>query len=411
MKNKVAITFLSKDRIELSKRTIVPLLQPDLFDLFMVDGSDTELGHNFVMTQSKKGVVCHANVRGGADPAVVYALTEMLKHDYTHVGLVENDVLLPPDWFGPTFLLFERGRSEGLDVGAVSARCYQDRILCQRSGYAVCHNLGWGMAIFTREAAELTLRRMRTHHTSENRRVFARLSGIDIGTYWAFKTNEHFTTPDWGNDAVLASRGLASLALVPSPVEMVGQKPSLAEQGLKLADAPVENHQSGAFEEFVYATRSIREGSLELGLPSVRYRDDAGVEYVFAHQLNSLEGAEWKGDWRLKWSPGFGGFAARGFPGASFSAYVSGTCRFMLGGGEKGGQVAIEDIKSGYIVRPTLIPEASNQVTQAVVPASVSWRQVRLTVLSGNAVFFGLQCQEPQPVAEWSFDHSKLWRV
>ncbi len=424
--NKVAIAFLTKDRVELSKRTIVPLLQPDKYALWWIDGSDTQAGidlpskHLFPPKEVPANVEGRfgflkehrVNVKGGADPAVVYALTEMLKGDYTHVGLVENDVLLHPDWFGPTMALFERGGAEGLGVGSVSARCYQDRILFQRDGYAVCHNLGWGQAVFTRQAAELTLRHMRTHFTTENRRVFARLSGIDIGAYWAFRANEHFTTPDWGNDAVLASRGLASLALVPSPVEMIGQHPPLADQGLKLADAPVEDRRNDeAFDRFSMMTARIRDG-FDLGLLRTRYRDDTGVEYVFAHQLGGLFRAGWEGDWRLKWSPGLGGFAARGFKDAVFECWLSGSCRFMVGGGPKGGQVAVEDLKSGYTVRPTLLPEASNQVTQVVVPATVSWRQVRLTVLSSDAVFFGIQCQEPQPVVTgWAFDHSKLWGV
>jgi len=411
--NKIAIAFLTKDRVELSKRSIVPLLQPDKFDLWWIDGSNTSVGIDFPHKYGQHIDLYRGNVKGGADPAVVYALTEMLKHDYTHVGLAENDVLLHPDWFGPTFALFERGASEGLSVGAVSSRCYCDRILVQRDGYALAHNLGWGQVVFTRQAAELTLRHMRTHFTLENRRVFARLSGIDIGTYWAFRTNDHFTTPDWGNDAVLASHGLASLALVPSPVEMIGQQPSLADQGLKIADKLVEDRRNyEAFSYFAAATARVRDDDLRIGIPPVRYRDDTGVEYVFAHQLGSLDGAVWNGDWRLKWSPGLGGFAARGFPNATFECWLSGSARFMVGGGAKGGQVAVEDLKSKYTVRPTLLPEASNQVTQVVVPASVSWRPVRLTVLSGDAVFFAIACQEPQPaVTGWSFDHSKLWKV
>ncbi len=194
---------------------------------------------------------------------------------------------------------------------------------------------------------------------------------------------------------------------------MIGQQPSLAEQGLKLADAPVEDRRNDeAFMRFAHTTKAIRCRDADLGIPRIRYRDDTGVEYIFAHQLAGLSGAEWHNDWRLKWSPGLGGFAARGFPDAAFACYVSGSCRFMLSGGPKGGQVAVEDLKSGYTVRPTLLPEASNQVTQVVVPATVSWRPVRLTVLSGDAILYGIQCQEPQPaVTNWTFDHSKLWKT
>jgi hypothetical protein len=421
--NKVAIAFLTKDRVELSKRSIVPLLQPDKFDLFWIDGSNTVAGIDLLSLDIKAKV--HANVKGGADPAVAYALTEMLKHDYTHIGLVENDTLLHADWLGPTMALFERGATEGLSVGAASARCYVDRILCQRDGYALMHNLGWGMQILTREAATLTLKHFRTAWTLENRRVFAQLSGIDIGSYWAFKAGTHWLTPDWHNDAVLASHGLASLALVPSPVEMIGQRPPLAEQGLKLAIEAVEDRRNDeAFSIFAHRTGCIRDGLADNGIPKIRYRDDTGVEYVFAHQLDSLSGAQWSGDWRLKWSPGFGGFAAKGTAvgglmvgGAScgdsittFECYISGPVRFLVMGGEKGGQVQVEDLKSKYVVRPTLLPEASSQMTQVMIPAVVSWRPVRLTVLSGTATFYGLQCSEPQPtVTSFSFDHSELW--
>lgn len=420
--NKVAIAFLTKDRVDLSKRTIKPLLQPDKFDLWWIDGSDTQAGE--ALPESYRALArreghrnpiqaVRQNVKGGADTAVVYALTEMLKGGYEYVGLVENDVLLHPGWLGPTYALFERGAAEGLSVGAVSARCYVDRILVQRDGYALCNNTGWGMQLLSRQAAELALKHFRTHFTSENRRIFARLSGIDIGSYWAFRANEHWLTPDWGNDAVLAARGLASLALVPSPVEMIGQQPSLADQGLKIASEPVEDRRNDkAFDQFAATTRNIREGAVDIGIPPVRFRDDAGAEIIFAHQLDSLYCANWKGDWRLKWSPGLGGFAARGFKDATFRAYISGSCRFMVMGGEKGGQVAIEDVKSGYVIRPTLLPEASQQVTQVVVPTTVSWRPVRLTVIDRSAVLYGISCSEPQPaVAGWNFDHGKLWPV
>lgn len=410
--NKVAIAFLTKDRVELSKRTIEPLLQPDLYDLWSIDGSVTREGEAFAIKNEGEFHHARLNVRGGADPAAASALTEMLKHDYDYVGLVENDVLLHPDWFGPTFALFERGRSEGLEVGAASSRCYSDRILCQRDGYALCHNLGWGMQILTREAAQLTLKHMRTSWTTENRRTFARLSGIDIGSYWAFRTNEHWLTPDWQNDAVLASRGLASLALVPTPCEMVGQIPSLADQGLTLATRPVDDRRNDkAFDQFARTTAAIRAGELSINTMPARFRGDDGTEIIFSHQLDGLPNAEWTGDWRLKWSPGLGGFAARGFTGSSFSSTISGTCHFMVMGGEKGGQIAVEDLKSGYVVRPQMLPEASNQVTQVVAPANVSSRMVRLTVLSGSCIFYGLTCQEPQPVSSAAdgFDHSKLW--
>lgn len=409
---KVAIALMTKDRCELTERTIKPLLDSKAFDLWVIDGSDTEAGRKLPGRYQFKHF--RSNVRGGADPAIAYALTELLRAGYEYIGICESDVLLHKDFFGPMFALFERGKADGLEVGVVSARAYVDRILCQRDDYALMHNTGFGQQLYTRKAAKIALENFRTHWSAENRRVFVRLSGLDIGTWWAFRTNEHWCCPDWGMDAVLASHGLASLALVPSPVEMVGQKPSLREQGLELAQRPVEDRRNDdAFTRFAETTAAIRAGSLNLGGPPVRFRGDDGNEIIFAHQLNGLPAAEWTGDWRLKWSPGLGGFAARGFADATFTAMISGAAKFMVLGGEKGGQVAIEDLKSKYIVRPTLMPEISQQVTQVIAPAGVSYRPVRITVLSGSCIFFGIGCMEPQPVstANGGFDHSKLWPV
>src|SRR5580700_9000133 len=71
--NKIAIAFLTKDRVDLSKRTIAPLLQPDKFDFFWIDGSDEVRGQGFVESFRGKVYRVYGNVKGGADTAVVYA--------------------------------------------------------------------------------------------------------------------------------------------------------------------------------------------------------------------------------------------------------------------------------------------------------------------------------------------------
>ena len=105
----------------------------------------------------------------------------------------------------------------------------------QRDGYAVMHNIGAGVVIFTREAAEIVLRTFRTHWWPDNVKLFAQLSGIDLRTYAAFRGNEQWVTTDWGWEAQLARHGLASLALTPAKCSMIGQDPPLHEQGLELA--------------------------------------------------------------------------------------------------------------------------------------------------------------------------------
>ena len=430
--NRVAIAFSTKDRVELSRQSIAPLLQPDKFDAFWIDGSNTEEGLAFPLEEGRPVKQIIGNVRGGADAAIVFSLTTMLNHPdhYTHIGLVENDVLLHKDWFGPTMALFERGEAEGLHVGAVSARCYEDRVLFQRDGYAVCHNLGAGMVIFTRKAAELVLFYFRTGWWGDNRRVFAQLSGLDIGRWGAFRFNEQFVTADWHFDAVLASHGLASLALTPSPCEMIGQVPPLHEQGLKLVAQPVEMLRNDkAFEKFATATWKIWYGSLQIGHSNGMPFHFAPESYwtVFPHQIASLAG-EYAGPWKLKWMQGFGPFAWKAGDALDYPFYetkpyssepqeqmptltvpISGPCSIMVSGGEKGGKVEVEDLHSGYKVSPELPAEGpSTQILNLPVPAA-GHREIRLTMLTPGTMFYGLQTREPQAwLPRVVFNHSML---
>ncbi len=427
--DKIAIAYLTKDRIELSRRTIEPLLQPDKFDVIWIDGSVTKEGLDLPTGYPVHQI--HHGIGGGPDAAVAYALTAMLAARtvgtqkgqavsavdgtipaYDFVGLCESDVLFAPDWFAPTMALFERGKSDGLEVGAVSARAYEDRILCQRDGYALMLNLGWGMQIMTRQAAEIALANFRTHWTLENRRVFAQLTGTDIGSYWAFRAGEHMLCADWGNDAALAANGLASLALTPSPVEMIGQDPPLEKQGLKLATADTHVRENNAdFETFVDRTFDIRKGLWQPGWNGPRYRDDAGLTYLFTHQLPGLEDTRFEGEWRLRWSQGFGPFAWRSTQkGDSFETYISGGFDFMVSGGADGGEVEVSDVGSGYVVSPRLPPEATQGMMMHLhVPAQVGYRKVRLIAKDPGISFYGIRCREPQPSRPgWAFDHSAL---
>lgn len=416
--NKTAIAFLTKDRTELSRRTIEPLVDLPGVDLWVFDGSDTPAGRQFALDCPAMEFHTRHNVRGGPDAAVVYALTTLLQQErYNYVGLVENDVLLDQGWFGPVRALFDRGRAEGLEVGAVSARAYEDRVLIQRDGYAVMHGLGWGMQIMTAYAATLALKHFRTCFTTENRRLFTRLTGSDIGTYWAFRTNEHMLCADWGNDRVLAAHGLASLALTPSPVEMIGQKPSLADQGLKLVDRTDGDRGKDRFRNYVEATRQIRGGELAIPCP-IRFRGDDGTETIFAHQLRTLVGAEFTGNWKLRWHQGFGPFAwqavkhgdiTQAWGQSTFECMLAGPAEIIVTGGEKGGRVQVEDLASGYIVRPVLPPDVSGQMMQAILPSGISWRPVRVTALTPGVTFYAIRCREVQPaVGGVDFNHAHL---
>src|ERR1700690_840738 len=106
--NRVAIGFSTCDRTELSRQSIEPLLQPAKYDLHWIDGSKTPEGAKLPFITlgggGPVGTKIHEKVYGGSGPAIVYALTAMLKkkwekpntkatsEGYAYIGLVENDV-------------------------------------------------------------------------------------------------------------------------------------------------------------------------------------------------------------------------------------------------------------------------------------------------------------------------------
>lgn len=425
--NRTAIAFSTKDRVELSKQSFVPL-DPRKHDVFVVDGSKTEEGIRYAENlMAYADIDGYLNVTGGADAAIAFNLSTLLRHPnkYDYVGLVENDVLLDPDWFERSMELFARCRADGIEAGAVSARCYTDRILFSRPGYCVMHNLGAGMVIFTRQAAQLVLDNFRTGFTTENRRVFNQVSGLDIARTSNFVRDPHITCADWQFDRVLAEHGLASLALTPSKCQMIGQVPPLEEQGLHLAgpDDDLSHFESDkAFETFRERTCDIREGRLQL--PDGRFlRDEQGNVTIMPHQVPML-GGWYEGDWQLKWVQGFGPFAYRshipfgqeimvpegskGPAHANVVCPISGPCSLLVSGGETGGKVCVADEASGYEMTIDVQPETSGWMNLSV-PGTVTYRNVRLTALTPSICFHGIVCRDPQPVVPGArFDHSQL---
>lgn len=405
---KLAVGFSTKDQVDLTRQTFARLKFPAHGDLYWCDGSRTDEGREL------PGQLGHRadRVFGGADAGIAWKLSYILNHGppqhppYTHIMLLENDVLLDEDWYEPTINLFREGLRDGLEVGAVSPRSYVDRVLVQRDGYAVMHNIGAGAVVFTRQAAQIVLRTFRTHWWPDNVKLFAQLAGIDLRTYAAFRGNEQWVTTDWGWEAQLARHGLASLALTPAKCQMIGQNPPLKEQGLELTQGPVEvRRDERAFIQYRNTLAYLRRGDWKFELPGTFARDGAAMLF-FPHQLGALY-TKWQGTLELQWSQGYGPFAYRAGPGgASLSVHISGSASFQCSGGIAGATVTIEDHRSGFRASPHLPP--ATEVISIAVPGGPIPRQVTMQLAEG-AVFYGLLCNDPQMIdTTWKFDWSQL---
>ena len=410
--NKLGIFYSTKDRCELTRQSIEPLLQWDKFALHWGDGSKTDEGKKLHERYNFQRF--HRNVTGGSGAAIIYGLTTLLEAGYELCGLAENDVVLGKDWLEPTLALFEQGKADGLEVGAVTARCYTDRVLFQRPNYAVLHNAGAGFIIMTREAAQLVLQTYRTQWTGENRQTFSLLAGVDLARYWAFRGSEHFLVCDWRWDSLLARHGLASLALTPSPVTMIGQVPPLEEQGLTIATGPVTDRiDDKGFEYYRAGLAQVRSGNLKL--PSTLFhRDQIGSYTIFAHQIGAL-GGTYQGKWKLKDSIGFGPF---GWIADShqedwdprITIPIFGPCEILVGGGKEGGQVHIVDEQTGFVAKPVLPPEGpEGQIGSANIPGNVAYRNISIKMMTPGSTFYGIRTRDEQPtVSNWKFDWNTL---
>jgi hypothetical protein len=395
---KLAIAYSTKDQVELTRQSwerlvaSIPKHDP-IIEVLWADASKTAEAVEYWDEQATS--LCLAEcVTGGADAAIAWKLSKALQvRDAAYIMLLENDVLLDPDWFEPTMELFNKGKADGFEVGAVSARSYADRVLIQRDGYAVMHNLGAGMVVFTRQAAEIVLRTFRTHWWPDNCKLFAQLSGIDLRTYAAFRGQEHFVTTDWGWEAQLARHGLASLALTPAKCQMIGQSPPLEQQGLKLTTAEGVHGGTG-FEQYRDNLQKIRAGIYKFERPDIIHRDGAGMLF-FPHQVKAILGASWQGNLELVWKQGWGPFLYRAGPGgASLSVHISGTSSFLVTGGSAGARVAITDTRSGFNFAPDL-PGGQQEFIRIDVPGGPIPRAVTCEMAEG-AVFHGLATTDPQ---------------
>jgi hypothetical protein len=302
--------------------------------------------------------------------------------------------------------LFERGSKDGLKVGAVSARNYADRVLIQRDGYSINHNLGAGMQIFTREAAELILQQYRTGMTSENRRTFSLLSGIDIGGFWAFRGSDHMVVADWTWDHMLAKRGMCSLALTPAKAE---QLEDIAAMGLEMVREPVEaRRDERAFSTFCDRTKAIRNGDLYVTHLQNDHLYHDNVHTIFPHQIAQL-GGSYSGDWRFRWSMGYGCFTWQaGSEGASLTVPVLGAADLMVSGGVEGGKVRATDT-TGFDVSPSLYSEGEQgQVLGLTAPSAFGYRKFTLTALTPGVCFWGVRARTPQPIVPAKFDFNIL---
>src|SRR5678816_4559553 len=120
---KVGFIFSSKERVDLSRRSLSSIDSDSGFDLIWLDGSTSQEARRLpesITLRKTRLVEVHLDVTGGPDAAIKYGLHRLLALGYDYCGLIENDIEFVPGWFSRLMELFQLAETNDLQVGAAS---------------------------------------------------------------------------------------------------------------------------------------------------------------------------------------------------------------------------------------------------------------------------------------------------
>lgn len=218
---KIGFVFSTKDRVELSRRSLTSVDTEPGVDLLWIDGSDGEEGRALPRSfrfQNCRLLGVHEGVGGGPDPAIRLGLGRLLALGYDYCGLIENDIVLAPGWRRRLLDLFDFGARDGLRVGAATVRTFASRVLFFRPRYAVMWATGAGLILFSREAADVVLRTYASTTAARVARFYRRRFAVDLSDRWELRMGQEDRELgcDWAYTLQLYRYGLTSLGAIPS---------------------------------------------------------------------------------------------------------------------------------------------------------------------------------------------------
>lgn len=234
--SKYAFFIRSMERLEVLKETLPTMFYEEGVDFYWVDGSSTPEGLEYVKTQFKDSPnLCeiHTGINSGRAGSFLYGLKILLQKQYDYIGQIDCEVKCEPGWFKKLLWLIEKGKEDGLDVAAVSARCFWDRILVPRDDYAVMSDIGGGMTLYRRDDfleimcnSSTCLSHTQMYPYPDFERVFKECSGVDypVPLYFQKELKKEVPSPrncwglsnDWWWGAIMISQGKVLLACTPT---------------------------------------------------------------------------------------------------------------------------------------------------------------------------------------------------
>ena len=232
---RVGFLFTTKDRVDFTLRSLRSIDYCGGFDLVWVDGSTTLEGKSLpgnIKLNNCRIAELHQHVRPkhtdlrsmrlgenlGSHTAIHFGLPRVIDLGYEYCGIIENDMEFRPGWFPKLMKLFELGRRDGFEVGAVTARSMTTRVLAYRPEYLVMWNIGAGMVLFTQQAARIIMATYAIDPSTKLAQFFKDNFGADFSDVWElwFGQPDRNLSPDWSFSMHLYKHGLISLGTLPS---------------------------------------------------------------------------------------------------------------------------------------------------------------------------------------------------
>lgn len=227
--DQIGFVFSTKNRADLSVKCLETIDSEKGFDLIWVDGSDERSARDLPKNYNFNNVILrefHLDVGGGPDRAIQYGLKRLLDLGYQYCGLIENDIVLTPGWFTKLVELFELAKQDGIAVGAASIRNYESRVLEYRKDYSINWNIGAGVILFSRPAAQLILDEYNNYSAvgKTASKFFGNMFGLDIrsSTELKYRKIDTLLSLDYSYDMILYEHGLCSVCSIPSFAKDLG---------------------------------------------------------------------------------------------------------------------------------------------------------------------------------------------
>jgi hypothetical protein len=395
------VIYSTKNRCDFSAQTAPAALSESDCDGFWLDGSDTTEGREFPFSLADHLPALreiHRGVGGGPDRAIVYGLSYLLARGYKYLALVENDVLLASEWLPTAITAMQRASADGLRVGAATVRTFDRRIMFVRPGYAVMFNIGAGMIVLTRQAAQAVLATYRSTNGREISRVCRKMVQGDISRICEGGIVEANMYPaDWFFDCALMQLGFASVGALPALARNIDVDTSAL--GLR----PVSEAQPAAgLDPSLFRNYQRNLWRAAQTADSVGYLFDPQLDrfVVFPHQLPSTA---FSGEWKATWQQCFGPFEVQPTNTADTLRWdlVNGSCDVVFRTGHENKRYRIT---AGGSAKDQVLPGGANIAVKVPgTPGELLPIEVQLDPGAGiNGILF----TDPQP---W-FQGLENWR-